>query len=148
MVKLSELFLFFLNLSLKILLGIRMKIMSALTCVCAHRVPPVHVWPAVQKHVSPLWVSQYEGWAHLPILNQSAYAWNCLGGRRRPQSIRWWRHWEWGGGWTSLRASMLPCDAGKKKHPVTEWVSCGLKEAGELVLSCFDTWNELLLGRC
>lgn len=77
----------------------------SLTCVCAHHVLPVRVWSLVQKHVSLLWVSQCEEWEHPLIPGQSACAWNCPAGRRRPRNIKWWRHWEWGGGWTSLRAS-------------------------------------------
>lgn len=109
-----------------------------LTCVYAHHVLPVHVWLLVQRRACPLWASQCVGWAHPPSPGQSACAWNCPAGRRRPRSIRWWRHWEWGGGWTSQRASAWPCGAGRKRRPATGWVSCGPTAAGEPASSCFS----------
>lgn len=79
------------------ILGVAMT-KTLLTCVCAHHGLPVHGWPLVQKHASLLWAHQCGGWARPPSPGQSACAWNCLGGRRRPRSIRWWRHWGWAGG--------------------------------------------------
>ena len=92
-----------------------------LTCAGVRRARRARGWSGP---FLPCW-HRCVGSARPPSPGRSACVWSYPGGRRKLQNTGWWRHWGWGGGWTSPRAAAWLCGAGMTRPRGPERVSGG-----------------------